>query len=387
MLSSKKINNSQKGILDFTMPRLHKGKKWFVDFYAYDPTKGGLRRKKYMLDHFETVKARNEMASMLVAELFHKLRAGWNPFVKTEETRGFTDWSVVTQRYIDYVHAALAKGTIKKKTAIDYESRMRQILLYISESGVSIKFINQFDTGFCADFLDYLIYDKDVSATTRNNYRTWLSAFSTWLIERKYIQENPVASIHQMKQKEKFRDALTASALKRLRDYLKDLNPPFYLACMMEYYTFIRPDELRYIKVGDISIENQTVFVCSDVSKNRKGQTVALNDTLLKMMIKQHVFDHLSSDYLFSHDLIPGPEQIFINRSRLEWVKVRKALHFPDSYQFYSLKDSGIRDLAHAEGIVFARAQARHSDIAVTNRYLKADSTVHEKTKHFKGEL
>lgn len=369
------------------MPRLHKGKKWFVDFYAYDPTKGVLRRKKYMLDHFETVKARNEMASMLVAELFHKLRAGWNPFVKTEETRGFTDWSVVTQRYIDYVHAALAKGTIKKKTAIDYESRMRQILLYISESGVSIKFINQFDTGFCADFLDYLIYDKDVSATTRNNYRTWLSAFSTWLIERKYIQENPVASIHQMKQKEKFRDALTASALKRLRDYLKDLNPPFYLACMMEYYTFIRPDELRYIKVGDISIENQTVFVCSDVSKNRKGQTVALNDTLLKMMIKQHVFDHLSSDYLFSHDLIPGPEQIFINRFRLEWVKVRKALHFPDSYQFYSLKDSGIRDLANAEGIVFARDQARHSDIAVTNRYLKSDSTVHEKTKHFKGEL
>lgn len=144
---------------------------------------------------------------------------------------------------------------------------------------------------------------------------------------------------------------------------------------------------LRYIKIGDISIENQTVFVSSDVSKNRKGQPVALNDTVLRLMIRQHVFSHPSSDYLFGHDITPGPEQIFINRFRLEWVKVRKALGFPDSYQFYSLKDSGIRDLANAEGIVYARDQARHSDIAVTNRYLKSDSTVHEKTKHFKGEL
>lgn len=378
---------SQNGVLDFTMPRPHKGKKWFVDFFAYDPVKGSLRRKKYMLDHFSSVKARNEYASLLIAELFHKLRAGWNPFLKTEESRGFTEWSVVVKRYSDYIQASLKTGTIKKKTAVDYQSRMRQILLYISESGTRLKFINQFDTGFCADFLDYLIYDKDVSATTRNNYRTWLSAFSTWLVERKYLLKNPVEPIHQMKEKEKFREALSSAALAKLGEYLPKQNPSFYLACMMEYYTFIRPDELRYIKIGDISIENQTVFVSSDVSKNRKGQPVALNDTLLRLMIRQHVFSHPSSDYLFGHDITPGPEQIFINRFRLEWVKVRKALGFPDSYQFYSLKDSGIRDLANAEGIVYARDQARHSDIAVTNRYLKSDSTVHEKTKHFKGEL
>lgn len=126
---------SQNGVLDFTMPRLHKGKKWFVDFFAYDPVKGSLRRKKYMLDHFSSVKARNEYASLLIAELFHKLRAGWNPFLKTEESRGFTEWSVVVKRYSDYIQASLKTGTIKKKTAVDYQSRMRQILLYISESG------------------------------------------------------------------------------------------------------------------------------------------------------------------------------------------------------------------------------------------------------------
>ena len=387
MFPSEKSNNSKIGVLDFTMPRLHKGKKWYVDFYAYDPASGKMRRKKYMLDHYDTSRGRQAMASMMVAELFHKLRAGWNPFVKTELTRGFTEFDVVIERYQAFVNAAMEKGTLKRKTATDYLSRLRQLLIYISESGVDIKIINQFDTGFISDYLDYLIYDKDVTATTRNNHRTWLSAFSSWLIERKYIESNPVAPIHMMKEAEKFRDALSAKALSRLHDYLPSVNPPFYLACMMEYYTFIRPDELRYIKVGDIDISKLTVFVSSEISKNRKGQTVALNDAVLRIMIKQRVFDHPSQEYLFGHDLIPGPEQININAFRLEWVKVRKALHFPDSYQFYSLKDSGIRDLANAEGIVVARDQARHSDVAVTNRYLKSPSNVHESTKHFKGEL
>lgn len=78
---------------------------------------------------------------------------------------------------------------------------------------------------------------------------------------------------------------------------------------------------------------------------------------------------------------------IAVNRFRLEWARVRKVLKFPDTYQFYSLKDSGIRDLANAEGIVVARDQARHTDIAVTNKYLKQPRVVHEATKHFKGEL
>ncbi len=104
-------------------------------------------------------------------------------------------------------------------------------------------------------------------------------------------------------------------------------------------------------------------------------------------MIEQRVFDHPSQEYLFGDELKPGEKQIYVNRFRREWAKVREALGFPKSYQFYSLKDSGIRDLANAEGIVVARDQARHSDVAVTNKYLKNSNVVHEETKHYKGGL
>ena len=70
------------------------------------------------------------------------------------------------------------------------------------------------------------------------------------------------------------------------------------------------------------------------------------------------------------------------------FIKLRKELGWPDSIQFYSLKDSGIRDLANAKGIVVARDQARHTDISTTNYYLKGDAmTVHSETLDFKGNL
>lgn len=396
MLSGKQckkmyLSNSElisgKVIVEFTFPKLHKGKQWYVDFFAYDPVSGGMRRKKYMLDHYKKTKDREKMAALLIHNLFEKLKVGWNPFTNACKTRQFTSFDLILTRYKGYMRKLRDIGTMKPKTYTDYLSRLNVFETYLRETGTELRYAYQYTPTLIVDFLDYLIYDKDASARTRNNYRTWLSTLGTWLKERRYIDENPCESVRQMREEEKFREPLTAADLRRLREYASKSNPPFYLACMMEYYCFIRPDELRYIKIGDISVAEQTVYVHPLFAKNRKGQVVALNDKVLRLMIEQHVFDHPSHEYLFGHGMTPGERQIYVNQFRLEWKKVRNALGWPKSYQFYSLKDSGIRDLANAEGIVVARDQARHSDISVTNKYLKQAKVAHEETKHFKGEL
>ena len=377
---------SVRDIISYTLPRLHTGKNWYVDFFAYDPTIDGLRRKKYMLNRYSK-KERKHIATILITNLTQKLLSGWNPFVNDDKSRSYTTWDAVVSRYIDFVKVSETKKMLKPKTASDYLSRLSVLLSYIEESKVPIKYVNQFDKPFVIDFLDYIVFDKERSSKTRNNYRIWLSTFTTWLVERQYITENFVESIKMMKEEEKYREDIKAEDLHKLKEYTREKRPAFYLACLMEYYTFIRPEELRHIKIGNISIVNQCITIPAEVSKNRREQSVALNDKLLGVMIKQGVFNNPSSDYLFGKDLRPSKDQIAVNRFRQEWARVRKALGFPNTYQFYSLKDSGIRDLANAEGIVVARDQARHTDIAVTNKYLKRPKVVTESTKHFIGEL
>ena len=387
-LSKTRKGSTINNIVDYTLPKLHTGKNWYVDFTCFDPADGKMRRKKYMLDSISKISERKKRGAEIIANATSRLRSGWNPWIEASTERQYAKFSEVTSLYIRYIEKLTSNNTLKKKTAYDYQSRMNMLLEYNSTRSNPITYIYQFDQCYISDFLDYILLDRDSTARTRNNYRTWLSAFCTWLQEKKYIDHNPTERIKALVEGEKRSSALTAPDLTRLKEYLGETNRHFLLACMMEYYTFIRPDELSNVRLSDINIKEQKVFISSTISKNRRDGMVGLNDTVIKMMIELEVFENPSHFYLFGKQFKPNAIKADSRIFREYFNKVRAFLKWPNSYQFYSLKDTGIRDLANSEGIVVARDQARHSDVATTNRYLKGDSlAVHEETKHFKGGL
>ena len=387
-LSKTRKGSTINNIVDYPLPKLHTGKNWYVDFTCFDPADGKMRRKKYMLDSISKISERKKRGAEIIANATSRLRSGWNPWIEASTERQYAKFSEVTSLYIRYIEKLTSNNTLKKKTAYDYQSRMNMLLEYNSTRSNPITYIYQFDQCYISDFLDYILLDRDSTARTRNNYRTWLSAFCTWLQEKKYIDHNPTERIKALVEGEKRRSALTAPDLTRLKEYLGETNRHFLLACMMEYYTFIRPDELSNVRLSDINIKEQKVFISSTISKNRRDGMVGLNDAVIKIMIELEVFENPSHFYLFGKQFKPNATKADSRIFREYFNKVRAFLKWPNSYQFYSLKDTGIRDLANSEGIVVARDQARHSDVATTNRYLKGDSlAVHEETKHFKGGL
>lgn len=388
MCSKTRKGASINEVITYTLPTLHSGKSWYVDFLCYDPLEEKMKRKKFMLDSIKKPSDRKKRAAEIIANCTHRLRSGWNPWAEASNSRLYTKFSSVCELYVKYLNKLTATEVLKRKTNIDYQSRMNILVEYNQNMAFPITYMYQFNQAYISDFLDYILLDRDSSARTRNNYRVWISAFCTWLIEKQYLEANPVEKIKSLSEEQKFRTALTKDDLLRMKDYLEETNKHYLLACRMEYYTFIRPDELSNIRLGDIKIKEQKVFISSGISKNRRDGMVGLNDELLKLMIELSTFDAPSNYYLFGRNFKPSAEKADSRIFRDYFIKVRAFLRFPKNYMFYSLKDSGIRDLANAEGIVIARDQARHSDIATTNRYLKGDSlTVHEETKHFEGGL
>lgn len=375
-------------VVTYTLPKLHTGKNWYVDFQCYDPVDGRMRRKKFMLDSIEKITERKKQATEIITTVTNRLRSGWNPWAEATTNRQYTKFTEATSLYLKYIEKLTGNNTLKKKTSYDYQSRMNMLLEYNDSRSTPIIYIYQFNQAYVSDFLDYILLDRDSTSRTRNNYRGWISAFCTWLQEKKYIEINPVEKIKAMAEGEKFRSALSRSDLSRMREFLNETNKHYLLACQMEYYTFIRPDELSQIKLKDIYIKEQKVYISSTISKNRRDGMVGLNDTLIKLMIELDIFKNSSDCYLFGRDFKPSTKKADARVFREYFNKVRAFLRFPKNYQFYSLKDSGIRDLANSEGIVIARDQARHSDISTTNKYLKGKAlSVHEETKHFIGEL
>lgn len=381
-------NNNVYEVLPYSLPVLHMGKTCYVDFFCLDPIIGKMRRKKYHLDKFKTVAEKKARGAEIITSVTARLRSGWNVWIKTETTREHTPFAECLELYKAYLSRSEENGTMKSKTAYGYLSYLGIFMDWLQLRIVPVKFCYQVDTLLLTDFLDYVLIDRESSPRTRNNYLIWLSTFCAWMVEKGYLKENPTSKIKKIKEDAKKRSALSTTELVTLQTHLNKTNKHFLLACLMEYYTFIRPIELSQIKLEHISIKNQKVFIPSSISKNRRDGMVGLNDEIIRLMIDLKIFEKPSHCFLFGKDFKPSEKQADSRIFREYFMKVREELKWDDSKQFYSLKDSGIRDLANAEGIVVARDQARHSDISTTNKYLKGDGlTVHEETKHFKGVL
>lgn len=383
MCAARKNFSPKSEVLNFTYPKLHTGKNWYVDFFSYDPAVGSMKRKKYMLDSIGKISERRKRAAELIESLLKLLRSGWSPWVNVDDNRGYT----LLDDALDKYEKTLDKLP-KLKTRQSYTSRLNVLREYIASLLLPPRYVYQYNTSFVGDFLDWLYLDRDVTGRTRNNYRGWCSSLASYFIEREYMSSNPVEKIKKIAETPKKRKPLTPVMLRQLREYLAAKDPVFLLACMMEYYTMIRPEELSNLRISDISLKEQSVFVSGEFSKNKRDGKVGLNDDIIKLMLDIDLFSKPGNCYIFGDKLRQCVTKASSEIFRRQWLKVRKALAWSDVYQFYSLKDSGIRDLANAKGIVIARDQARHTDVATTNKYLQGrDMPVHSETKHFKGAL
>ena len=95
--------NSLYDVLPYSLPVLHTGKNWYVDFYCFDSVKGALRRKKYCLNKIKKNTDRKARAAEIITSVTARLRSGWNVWVKTESTREHTPFNECLELYKAYL--------------------------------------------------------------------------------------------------------------------------------------------------------------------------------------------------------------------------------------------------------------------------------------------
>ena len=167
-------------------------------------------------------------------------------------------------------------------------------------------------------------------------------------------------------------------------------NKHYLLACYILHYLFVRPREMSFLKVGDFSIENKTLHLHGDNTKNHNDATLTVPDHVMKLMMELRVFDRPSNYYLFSTGFEPGTKRRSEKTFRDYWhYHIQKKLKLTDRYKFYSLKDTGITNMLRANtDIISVRDQARHSSILITDIYTPKDIRAANKLLlNYKGVL
>lgn len=308
-------------------------KKWFVYWYE-----GRKRVKKYGdINQQPTPEARMKAARQLISQL------------KSEIVRRVSKTEDTLQGYLQ------ANATRwRPRTREQYHSLVNVLLAHLAG--------RELTQGLLAAFLESILLTRH--PTTYNKYIDILRRicrgaglyFDFEGIERAKASSSPARYFQQHQ-------------ARRLLSHIDQADPELGLFVRFLYYCFIRPKELRMLRVGDVLLEEGDIRVPGEVSKNTKTQFVAIPAAFRPSL--NFLYEKPAADYIF-----PSPQDASKPISKNNMYRRHKAildeLRFGQGYTLYSWKHTGAVMAAKAGiSVKELQLQLRHHSLDETDKYLR----------------
>ena len=385
-------NISLRSVNGYVPAKLTTGKRWYIEYYCYHPEKEKLHRCRVSVPPIPKASERRAYAKDMEVEINERLKKGYNPFMSLNNPKEYALFDDACSSYLKYLYKMMEDGLMRIKTYNGYLSFLNRFRAWNTEQRKPVTYMYQFKKDIINAFLDYLWMDAGKSARTRDNYLGWFRSFVAYLMEKNFISEDPTANITMVQGKKKYqknRTTIPKDCMVMLKNHLEENDRYFLLGCYVLYYCFIRPKEMTFIRLKDISVQNGTIYISPEVSKNGKGSVVTLPDCVLKLMVELGVLSCPADWYLFSDEFRPGKKYRSGKQFTDAWTKLRKQFGWPAEYKFYSLKDTGITDMIRDNTDLLAvRDQARHHSLEMTNLYTpmetkEANETIRHRQSYF----
>ncbi len=155
----------------------------------------------------------------------------------------------------------------------------------------------------------------------------------------------------------------------RLKKYISEHDPQLWLFIKFIFYTFIRPGEIRQLRVNDVLFEEAKIIVRANVSKNKKQQYVAIPNHFINDL--EHLKYLSPNDYIFKSKR-DFSKPIGINTMSSRHRKILNKLGFGIEYKLYSWKHTGaVFFIQNGGRVKELQIQLRHHSLDQVDAYLR----------------
>lgn len=352
-------------LVEFVPPKLKNNSLgWHVEYYVLDPIGGNLIRKRFRLNFlYSKCSSKKEFylrANQVLQEISSRLSSGWSPISEESSNRYYVSIFTAFDRFL------LAKG---KELRPDSMRTYKGIIKLLKDWLETPIYCVSFSAETALEFMDYCYHEREISNRTYNSYLKQCKVVFSWLESNLYIRENPFEKLKKKKEEEKIRDIIPANTRSLITDYLKVTCPGYLLVCELVFYSLLRPSEISRLQVKHLHLEDSLIQLSADITKSHCERTAALTDSMV-IRFREFVGSLPSHYYLFGTGFQPSEKPLKIKSYQNQWVLVRQSLGLPESYQLYSLRDSGIVEKFRAglDPVTIMQA-AGHHDLSVTTVY------------------
>jgi integrase len=225
------------------------------------------------------------------------------------------------------------------------------------------------------DFFVYLNNDRKSSSVTYRKYRNLLTEFFDYLIEKDIIQINPVVRLPICrrvvdKSPKPIRSEDVEIILKELK---RRKMYQLYLFIAFEYYCFMRPGEIRLMKISWIDWGNGIVRIPKDMNKTKTNKMPIIPDEFMHELRDEQKLHLKPRDYfVIGKNKEPGEQATGKNTMRNRFNKIRDFLEMPSDYMLYSWKHTGNIALEESGANGYERMmQNGHTSLVTTEKYTR----------------
>jgi integrase len=346
------------------------GTNWRIVFRCRIPGTNKMKRFRHRVKKMASARDRLRYAKRICVEINKKLERGWSPFAEESSYKEYRLLFSALDKFLANFQEMERRGDLRAPSLKAYTSHIKMLKQYLANQDKENMLCVEFTKPFVSKYLEHVYYDKKRSPRTVNNYLAFCRYLATLMVDREYLPINTITKIQPLTEGKKIREIIDDETRVKIFNELLATNPRFLVCCLTVYYCFIRRTELTKLQVKHVQLAQAVINVPATISKNKKDDIVTVPKSLIPYLV-DHIKGANQNDYLFSNrHLMPGETAVQPKYISDQWAKLRRKLGFKETYQFYSLKDTGITKL-FMMGIptIKIRDQARHYDITITEKY------------------
>ncbi len=269
---------------------------------------------------------------------------------------------------------ATIKIKTQKATYISYVSKSNLFSEWLTEKGFNDLPMSDIDDNIIEQFSVHLANDKGLDRPTCMKYKSNLLQIFKYAMARGEVVKLPFdLFILPQKGKDCSAQVIPKDHNKVLLEDIKRHDRQLYLACMTEFYAFLRPGkELRLLKVGDIDFSKGTISVSQENAKNGKKRIVTMPNQLIEEYKEQKIDKADRGLYVFGAKKKPNKAPCSVNMLGYRFRKYRDRNGLSKGYTLYSFKHSGA-SLLHNQGnvsMIELMNQLGHSNLNSSQHYI-----------------
>ena len=353
---------------------------WYIDFSAWDLKTGTLKRRRIKeFNKIKDLKQRRIYAENLVAEINQMLMSG-ACFDEEKAKKEKKIQSITTSRNFYTIEEALEFALEAKRPDLSirsysgYKSDVKKFKDYLKEVSSPKDNVLAIDDAEALRFADYMSRVEGLRNKSVNcRIGTMKSLFET-LVERKIVPSNPFRGIKKRKVVISARNiAYSDGEIEKIKAYLTKNNPELWYFCNFVFYAFLRPEEIRRLKVKNVDRKKGKIYIGAQDSKVKREGYVEIPSGLMKVLDQMKLDWNDKDRYIFTSP-DNGPYKMSNRNYHARFYReVMKELNLDENHTIYSWKHTGnVKAYLAGIGLYSIMAQNRHSSLETTKNYLKS---------------